>query len=153
MIQYFLDYYNEKFNRQVCPSSHPVVQILQNYEWPGSTRQLENLIKQHVIPGSEDSIICGSLSVSNRNRSNHQTEIGSGGWIPLKTVTRDAVHEFEWEIIFKALQSHHRNRKRTAKALSISYGALPHEIRQAGLPSARARNQVEDLPTCQAAKV
>jgi len=153
LIRYFLDYYNEKFNRQVCPLSDPVVQILQNYEWPGNTRQLENLIKQYVVLGSEDSIVCECLSVSNRNRSNLYTEIGSGGSISLKTVTRNAVHALEREIILKALQAHHWNRKRTAKALSISYGALLYKIRQAGLPSARARNQVEDLPTSQAAKV
>jgi len=151
LIQYFLDYYTKRFSRQVCPLSHPVVQVLQNYEWPGNIRQLENLVKRYVILGSEDSIISDCLSVSNRTRLNLQKEIGSGGSIPLKTATRDAVHAFEREIILKALQAHHWNRKRTAKALSISYGALLYKIRQAGLPSARARNQVEDLRTSQAA--
>jgi two-component system response regulator AtoC len=153
LIQYFLDYYNEKFHRQVCPLSPPAVQILQNYEWPGNIRQLENLIKQYVILGSEDSIVGECLSVSNRNRSNLHPEMGSGGSIPLKTLTRDAVLALEREIIPKALQAHHWNRKRTAKALGISYGALLYKIRQAGLPSARARNQVEDHPTSRAAQV
>jgi DNA-binding NtrC family response regulator len=77
---------------------------------------------------------------------NVQTEIVSGGSIFLKRVTRDAVQVLEREIILKALQAHHWNRKRAAKALNISYRALLYKIRQADLPSARVRTQAPDFP-------
>jgi two-component system response regulator AtoC len=146
LTQYFLDYHSEKFNRQVRPLSSPVTQILQNYEWPGNIRQLENLIKRYVVLGSEESIV-SDLNVANRNRLNVQTEIGSGGSISLKKVTRDAVQVLEREIILKALQAHHWNRKRAAKALNISYRALLYKIRQADLPSAKTRSRGVTPPT------
>jgi two-component system response regulator AtoC len=152
LIQYFLDYHNEKFNRQAGQLSSQVAQVLQSYEWPGNIRQLENLIKRYVVLGSEDSII-SDLSVRNRTHLNLQTEIASGGSISLKKVTRDAVHALEREIILKALQAHHWNRKRAAKALNISYRALLYKIRQADLPSARTRRQAVDLPTPLATQV
>jgi len=37
------------------------------------------------------------------------------------------------------LQAHHWNRKRAAKALSISYRALLYKIRDTGLPANRVR--------------
>jgi len=145
LTRYFLDYYGEKFNCQVHPMSSPATQILQNYDWPGNVRQLENLIKRYVVLGSEDSLL-SELSVANRPPMNVQTEIVSGGSISLKRVTRDAVQVLEREIILKALQAHHWNRKRAAKALNISYRALLYKIRQANLPAARVRTQAPSIP-------
>jgi two-component system response regulator AtoC len=113
---------------------------------------LENLIKRYVVLGSEDSII-SDLSVRNRTRLNLQTEIGSGGSIFLKKVTRDAVQALEREIILKVLQAYHWNRKGAAKALNISYRALLYKIRQANLPSARTRREAVDLPAPLATQV
>ncbi len=144
LTDYFLAYYNQKFNCQAPPLSPAVAQLLQKYEWPGNIRQLENLIKRYVVLGSEDSIL-SELSVSPRSPVNFQVEIAAGGSISLKRVTRDAVQALEREIILKALQAHHWNQKRAAKALSISYRALLYKIRQADLPSARARTHV-NLP-------
>ncbi len=144
LTDYFLAYYNRKFNCQAPPLSSTVAQLLQKYEWPGNIRQLENLIKRYVVLGSEDSIL-SELSVSHRSPVNFQVEIAAGGSISLKRVTRDAVQALEREIILKALQAHHWNQKRAARALNISYRALLYKIRQADLPSARARSRV-DVP-------
>ena len=145
LTQFFLDYYSQKFNRQVPQLSPQVAHVLMNYEWPGNIRQLENILKRYVVLGSEESII-NNLNVSNRSRVDFHTEIGAGGSISLKKVTREAVRTLEREIILKALQAHHWNRKQVAKALSISYRALLYKIRQADLPSARTRGNAMDLP-------
>jgi two-component system response regulator AtoC len=145
LIRYFLEFYSEKFNHPVRPFSPQVAQVLNSYDWPGNIRQLENLVKRYVVLGSEDSIL-SQLGVSNRGRSDYQTEIGTGGSISLKKVTREAVRVLERDLILKALQANHWNRKRVAKALSISYRALLYKIRQANLPSARTRGSALDMP-------
>lgn len=144
LIQYFLEFYSEKFNHPVRPFSSQVAQILHQYDWPGNIRQLENLVKRYVVLGSEDSVV-SQLGDSNRGRSDYQSEIGAGGSISLKKVTRDAVRMLERDLILKALQANHWNRKRVAKALSISYRALLYKIRQANLPSARTRGNAMEL--------
>jgi two-component system, NtrC family, response regulator AtoC len=140
LTQYFLEYYCQKFNRGMRHFSPQVAQVLENYDWPGNVRQLENMVKRYVVLGSEEAII-NELSDTNRVLSNPQIEIGAGGSISLKKVTKEAVQVLEREIILKALQAHHWNRKRAAKALNISYRALLYKIRQADLPSARSRKQ------------
>jgi len=145
LVQYFLEHYSEKFNHPVRPFSSQVAQVLYSYEWPGNIRQLENLVKRYVVLGSEDSIL-SQLGVSNRGRTDYHTEIGTGGSISLKKVTREAVRVLERDLILKALQANHWNRKRVAKALSISYRALLYKIRQANLPSARTKEHGMDIP-------
>jgi two-component system, NtrC family, response regulator AtoC len=144
LVQYFLEHYSEKFNHPVRPFSPQVAQVLYTYDWPGNIRQLENLVKRYVVLGSEDSIL-SQLGVSNRGRTDYQTEIGTGGSISLKKVTREAVRVLERDLILKALQANHWNRKRVAKALSISYRALLYKIRQANLPSARTKEHGMDI--------
>jgi two-component system, NtrC family, response regulator AtoC len=143
LTKYFLDFYGNKFNRQACQLSSQVAQLLQTYDWPGNVRQLENMIKRFVVLGSEDPIV-SELSVGNQSVSNPRVEIGAGGSISLKKVTREATQVLEREIILKALQAHHWNRKRAARALNISYRALLYKIRQADLPSAKKRVQASD---------
>ena len=65
------------------------------------------------------------------------------GPISLKKVTRQAVLELERKIILKVLQANHWNRKRAARALSISYRALLYKIRDVGLPAGRGRGRAE----------
>jgi two-component system response regulator AtoC len=140
LTRYFLDFYGEKFNRPARQLSPQVSQVLHHHEWPGNVRQLENLIKRYVVLGSEDSII-SELSVGSRPIADPQIEIVAGGSISLKKVTREATQVLEREIILKALQAHHWNRKRAARALNISYRALLYKIRQADLPAAKKRAQ------------
>jgi two-component system response regulator AtoC len=65
-------------------------------------------------------------------------EINFDGPISLKKITRQATRELERKVILKVLQANHWNRKRAARALSISYRALLYKIREAGLPPNRS---------------
>jgi two-component system response regulator AtoC len=68
-------------------------------------------------------------------------EINYDGPISLKKITRQATRELERKVILKVLQANHWNRKRSARALSISYRALLYKIREAGLPPNRSSRQ------------
>jgi two-component system, NtrC family, response regulator AtoC len=143
LVEYFLEYYNRKFNAKAKPISNELMGVLRKYHWPGNVRELENLMKRYVILGSED-VISGDLQP--RAPDFFNAEIPLDGQISLKKLTRQAVHELERKVILKVLQNHHWNRKQAARALSISYRALLYKIRDAGLPSNRAsrRKPAED---------
>src|SRR5208337_3132707 len=141
LIDYFLDYYNRKYNCRAKALSPELMAVLQTYHWPGNIRELENLIKRYVILGSED-VISSELVVRGR-KDFYTPEINLDGPISLKKLTRQATHELERKIILKVLQAHHWNRKQAAKALCISYRALLYKIREAGLPANRARRAEE----------
>jgi two-component system, NtrC family, response regulator AtoC len=134
IANYLLDLYNEKYNCQARRLSNQVVRMLQDYHWPGNIRELENLIKRYVILGSEDAITTELLS---REQAYFKPDIPLDGAVSLKKVTRQAVRELERQVILRSLQANNWNRKRVARALSISYRALLYKIRDAGLSSGR----------------
>src|SRR5580692_6100508 len=145
LVNYFLQYYNQKFNSRANPLSADLMNALRKYHWPGNVRELENLMKRYVILGTEESI---SDDLRPQPADFFSADISVDGPISLKKITRQAVHELERKIILKVLQHHHWNRKQAARALNISYRALLYKIRDAGLPSNRAarRPQTGDLP-------
>jgi len=143
LCNYFLEYYNRKFNCRARALSAEVLSVLQKYHWPGNIRELENLIKRYVILGHEDAITSDLVA---REPDFLNPEISLDGPISLKKLTRQAVRELERKVILKVLQQHHWNRKQAARTLGISYRALLYKIRDAGLPSNRAlrMRQAED---------
>jgi two-component system response regulator AtoC len=136
LANYFLDFYNRKYNCRAKALSPELMGVLEKYHWPGNIRELENLIKRYVILGNEDAITNDLVA---REPQYLTPEINFDGPISLKKITRQAVHDLEKKVILKVLQNHHWNRKQAARTLGISYRALLYKIREAGLPPNRSR--------------
>jgi two-component system response regulator PilR (NtrC family) len=49
LTKHFLDMYSTENNRDILGISDEVVEILDNYDWPGNIRELENLIERAVV--------------------------------------------------------------------------------------------------------
>ena len=56
LVEYFLEYYNRKFNAKAKPLSNDLLGVFRKYHWPGNIRELENLLKRYVILGTEEAI-------------------------------------------------------------------------------------------------
>ena len=136
LVNYFLDFYNRKYNCRAKALSPELMNVLTKYHWPGNIRELENVMKRYVILGNEDAITNDLVA---REPQHFNPEINLDGPISLKKITRQAVHELEKKVILKVLQNHHWNRKQAARTLGISYRALLYKIREAGLPPNRSR--------------
>jgi len=147
LVNYFLEYYNRKYNCKARPLSSDLFGVLQKYHWPGNIRELENLMKRYVILGSEE--VISSDLLARRETEFLNPEINLDGPISLKKLTRQATRELERKVILKVLQAHHWNRKQTARALSISYRALLYKIRDAGLPANRSNRRPPEAPATQ----
>ena len=107
---------------------------LQRYHWPGNIRELENLMRRYVILGSEDAI---TNEMGSQRQDVFNADIAIDGPVSLKKITRQAMREIERKVILRVLEQNNWNRKKAARALSISYRALLYKIRDAGIPAAR----------------
>lgn len=115
-------------------------ELLQAHDWPGNVRELENLARRIVALGEPQAVV-GELRqpVGNRERLIDMPRHAS-----LKAVAREASRLAERDLILKALEKTHWNRKQAAKQLQISYKALLYKIKQMEVPGAELKNEGEE---------
>jgi two-component system, NtrC family, response regulator AtoC len=143
LVEYLREQYNRRFQRDAALPSKETLHLLQQREWPGNIRELENSMARFVILGSEEAFYTDRVE----KRPFHFTyETTPEGNIPLKHIAQQVTRRMERELILKVLQANHWNRRKTAEVLKISYRALLYKVRQAGLPAKRPRRKPEAQP-------
>ncbi|MGB7285252.1 MAG: sigma-54 dependent transcriptional regulator [Candidatus Acidiferrum sp.] len=149
IAEYFRTQFQEQFTRPAEPLSKPMLQYLQNLNWPGNMRELSNEIARYVLTGPESiNLPAGPQSTAH---SGAQAQAQPNGAAPLKNFYKDAIRQMEWNIILETLRAHRWNRRKTAQALKISYRALLQKIQAAGfverkLGTATVEKGAEDRP-------
>src|ERR1700723_3183026 len=146
-IPYLVDYlrgqFNRRFKHDAPPVSREALQLLQQRDWPGNIRELENCIARYVILGSEEAFHCDQDPSAGKKGLHISYELNEEGNIPLKRIAQQVTRRMEHDVILKVLQANQWNRRKTAEILKISYRALLYKVRQAGLPSKRPQRRTE----------
>jgi two-component system, NtrC family, response regulator AtoC len=113
--------------------------LLFSYDWPGNIRELENVARKVVAIGDADLALTDLRNTNARithpaeeSRQAEPERSGSSGIASLKVAARAASRKTERELILKALEQTHWNRKRAARNLQISYKSLLYKIKQIG---------------------
>lgn len=135
LAEYFIKEFSTRFQRPAPPLTPNLLSALQQYGWPGNVRELENMMKRYVVLGAAEELRQQLYLLPRDPQTVAATEPAPDGTLSLKKVTRYAVQELEREIILKTLEANQWNRKRTARALRISYRALLYKLKEAGLPA------------------
>ena len=136
LSDYFLRFYNYRYNRHRGPLSRETLRLFDQYDWPGNVRELENVVKRIVILDSEESVIhdlWGTDISGDRQGEILGGETDSMGELNLKEIGREASHKAEREAIQRALLRTRWNRKWAAQLLQISYKALLSKIKEYGI--------------------
>jgi len=130
LINYFLNKYRGRFNKNMYGLSKKAKQILEAYTWPGNVRELQNtferavvMCKGHVI--QPEDLPLGIKSLPRREES----EIVPKHGLPLKETMQD----LERQVIINALEDNKWNRTAAAQQLCISRRSLYDKMRQFGL--------------------
>jgi DNA-binding NtrC family response regulator len=127
-VEFFLEKYAAELGRPRQPLSSRALQALQEHDWPGNIRELENIIREIIVLGDEQLALA-------RLRTRPPEAIHASS---LKAVARAASRAAERELILKALGQTHWNRKRAAQELQISYKSLLYKLKEIGLRDTEA---------------
>jgi len=123
-----------RFNKTVPELTPVILNALQNWDWPGNIRELENCIARIMILGE-----VGALS----SELGRQTGFRSG------TTSREATADHLKDVcqqtppvgveagVLKVLQANHWNKRKAAEELKMSYRSLVSKLRDAGVPRRR----------------
>lgn len=138
LVEHFLQKYNSLYNKNYKKISAVNMKFIQEYDWPGNVRQLENLIKQVVVRGDEKIIheIIKSAPYEDgtppgrEERAQTQEETYS-----LKERVGKAINREERKLIAEVLNKTNWNRRKAAELLKISYRSLLYKIKDYQLNS------------------
>jgi ferredoxin len=57
LVEYYLDYFNQEYNRNVQNIGKKALGVLMNYDWPGNMTELRNVIQRAVLLAEEGEIL------------------------------------------------------------------------------------------------
>jgi len=129
LVDHFLEKHSLLYNKPRKELKQETIRLLQNFDWPGNVRQLENLIKQIVVR-SDENIIYDTLKgpIPSQGRKGPIVDIDDEDF-GMKAKVEQAVSEVEKMLITKALHKTNWNRRKAAKMLDISYRSLLYKIK------------------------
>ncbi len=135
LLKHFIDYYNQKFHKDIQGATKEAEKLLMEYNWPGNIRELKNAIERAMILAEGDCIAAyilpmhisegAMLSLPHGGESvSAPTELPAGG-VPL--------YDVEKELIRQALQQANGNKTTAARLLHITRDALRYEVKKYSL--------------------
>jgi two-component system, NtrC family, response regulator AtoC len=135
LMEYFLEKHAGEVGKPIPTLSQDEEDLLRSYEWPGNIRELANLARKVVALGQSRAAIT-ELKRPERVRSNRAEYSGGES---LKVVAKEASRVAERDLILRALERTHWNRKRAARELQVSYKALLYKIKQMDVDGAQIK--------------
>jgi two-component system response regulator PilR (NtrC family) len=125
LAQHFLGRYareNDKPIREIAPRA---MELLLDYRWPGNVRELENVVERAVVLSSGETLDLELLPPTVRQPSAQPTP--QDGFPPEGISFKEAVSDYERQLIVRALQESGGVQKRAAELLQVKPTTL-HEM-------------------------
>lgn len=133
-VKFYVNKHNATFHKKVQYVSKDLIARLEEYDWPGNVRELEHIIVYGMSVVKEN---CNMLKFEDiedkfyemENRVKKNTEEGD----TLCSSLRDAVDEYEKNIIARTLSVTKGNISEAAKILDIPRQTLQRKVKQYGI--------------------
>lgn len=152
LVTFFLNHYNEAYDRYVVHISQDVFDALQQYHWPGNVRELQNYVERAVVMAAGDEFtmallppsVLGSEAKPIQPRANQPVELKDIHAILVKQGLRDLnpadgnlhtklVEGLERELIHQVLMACGGTQTKAAAMLGINRNTLHKKIKELGL--------------------
>jgi DNA-binding NtrC family response regulator len=123
LANYFLEKYGAMNAKKMTGISKESISMLNNHDWKGNVRELENAMERAVLIGNGDVVlpehlILGANACARVSRPAPGINIGT------------TVREMEKELIVETLKEVNENRTRAAELLGISIRTLRNKLRE-----------------------
>lgn len=128
-MEHFLAKHAAETGREVPVLSGTEMEFLVKHDWTGNLRELKNFARRIVLLGDPQ----GAIEELREMPKLEPAHVEEPRGLSLKMAARAASRRTERDLIAKALERTHWNRKQAARDLQISYKSLLYKIKQTGL--------------------
>lgn len=115
LAAHFLNVFKKKYDKSELTYSNLALQEMQNYNWPGNIREMENMIERAVILVESEII------------SEYDLHFSSMGIVALSKENLN-LEDMEGILVHKAMQKHKGNISKAAEELGLTRAALYRRI-------------------------
>ncbi len=130
LVRFYLEKYNRQYNKSMHISS-AMIGMLQNYSFPGNTRELKNIIENGVVLSDETNIDAFLLaSIQNNSNSLLSSTLPVSFSAPVDFT--DTMNQLEKQL-FIASRHHCRTTREIADFLNISQPSVVRKLKKHGL--------------------
>jgi two-component system response regulator PilR (NtrC family) len=131
LARHFLAHYATENEKEMSDIRPEAMQMLMDHAWPGNVRELENVIERAVVLSTADHVGVDLLPPSVREpRSNGApAPVAELDGLPFK----EAVANYERQLIVRALQSSGGVQKRAAERLDVKPTTLHEMMKRLGI--------------------
>ncbi|MEQ8241662.1 MAG: sigma-54 dependent transcriptional regulator [Cyclobacteriaceae bacterium] len=128
--KHFLQLANQQLNKSVSNISLEAMDILQNHQWHGNLRELNNVIKRAVLMTTGDEIKETALPEEIRNVNPDELSDDS---LHLSGSLKEIVNRAEKKAIIRMLERTNGNKRKTAELLDIDRKTLYNKLKSHGI--------------------
>jgi two-component system, NtrC family, response regulator PilR len=133
IAEHFLVKYNEQMGKDITGISHQAMDLLQQHEWPGNIRELENVMERAVALEPTPSILSDSLPASIRGDVPRVPMANTDG-LPESGFDLEAhVKEIERGYIAEALKKSGGVQVKAAELLGMSFRSFRYYVKKYNL--------------------
>ncbi len=131
LIDYFVDLYNERFNKDVHGLSDDAHRALETYDWPGNVRELRNAIERAMILQDTGRL---TLELFPLRIAEYKGEPRSSAFNGIKIPESGLnLYDVEKQLIQQSLIKAGGNQSKASRLLSITRDTLRYKMKKYGL--------------------
>lgn len=130
LVQFFVEKYAEREEKNVDSVSPDVLELLMSYHWPGNVRELENTVERAVVLASGSDIVVNDLPPNVK-------VMGERRVVDTSKTLNTWIEKLEEEALRKALLECEGNVSLTARKLGIGRATIYRKAKKYGLPIVR----------------
>ena len=131
LVNAFLKKYNSRYGKEVWMVSREARKKLEDYDYPGNVRELENIIMAAVSMADDEHVLdADAIDLGSEYKG---SEPGIGGFAASSSTLAEYLAGIEETVIRRSLVTNEGNVSKTAKELGMLRQNLQHKMRKYGI--------------------
>lgn len=131
LVSAFLKKYNSRYGKEVWMVSREARKKLEDYDYPGNVRELENIIMAAVSMADDEHVLdADAIDLGSEYKG---SEPGIGGFAASSSTLSEYLAGIEETVIRRSLVTNEGNVSKTAKELGMLRQNLQHKMRKYGI--------------------
>ena len=124
LVEHFLAKFNAIYNKNITELNDNIMRVLEDYEWPGNIRELENVLERAVVLNKSNKLTMEDFPDKIAKRQKTTIEFSEDDGLSR------AVDDYERTLILSELEKNNGNKFQTALKLKINRSTFMSKLKK-----------------------